>query len=270
MEDFADNLLILVIGGRNPIRIKPLKEQLDALKLPFRLIPAVYASAQDLSTRTDVAPEAIATMAMTPGEIGCALAHQHALATAEQAGAKHTLILEDDVELSPRLPSLLKRLAGLPSGYDVILLSRAKISRHEYARSSCYYPVRATSQIAGIRIGLTRRIRRSGASAYLVSASGVAKLREANNPVVMVADDWPHLISRVEILQTSPLLAFEDYLGRGSEIQHERSAAPLTARHLSLRKKTSLLLRGLLERLAFALLALRFRTRDPRQVLRKA
>ena len=263
------DLLVLVIAGRSRERTKPLLDQLSALQLPYQIIPAVYLDSESCQRipPTRVSPLAIKTMALS--EIGCALAHQDAYAAALSSGVAHALILEDDAEQSPSLAELLGELASLPA-YDVILLSRAKISRHEYRMSRWYYPVRAIFQTAGLRVGLTRRIRRSGTSAYLASADGLRKLQAANLPVCTLADDWPQFISRLEVLQTSPLAVYEDYLGKGSEVEPERTGMTLAARQIPLRKKASLLLRALLEKLAFALLALRYPPRDLRQIRRKA
>lgn len=270
MEGYPeDSLTILVISGRSPARTQPLLDQLAALKLPYRIIPAVYLDAESCQRLGPELVTPIAMKAMAASEIGCALAHQNACAAALAEGRAHTLILEDDAELSPALARLLAMRNALPD-YDVILLGRVKISRHEYRMSRWYYPVRTAFRIAGLRIGLTRRIRRSGALAYLVSMQGLQKLQAANLPVRTVADDWPQFIADLEVLQTAPLVAYEDYLGRGSEIEHERSGQPLSARQISFRKQTSLLLRALLERLAFALLALRHPPRDIRQIRRKA
>lgn len=260
--------LILVIAGRSRQRRQPLLDQLNTLGVRYRIIPAVYLdpeSARELPS-SQVTADAFERMALS--EIGCALAHQAAYACAQASGASHTLILEDDAVLSDRLPELLSRLHELPA-YDVILLSRAKISRHEYRFSRWYYPVSAAMRIGDIRIGLTRRTRRCGTSAYLVSSRALEKLCHSNLPVRTQADDWPQFMTDLEVLQCSPLLVYEDYLGKGSEIQHERSISLLAERHLSLRKQSSLLLRALIERLSLRLFAIRFSPRDRRQVRRK-
>ncbi|BBL77333.1 glycosyltransferase family 25 protein [Methylomagnum ishizawai] len=114
---------------RSPERRACMVEQLEALGLPFEIVPAVDGrrlSGADLAgvyslerARQRLGRE------LAAGEIGCALSHLRLLRRMVDENIESALILEDDAVITPALPGLLARRDGLPTDCELLLLYHA-------------------------------------------------------------------------------------------------------------------------------------------------
>ena len=102
-----DRLQTWVINlDRAPDRLERISMQLQRLGLPFTRLPAVDARALTADQRAALDEAGYRRkhgMAPLPGELGCYLSHLEALRLFLAGQAEFTLILEDDVLLTPAL-----------------------------------------------------------------------------------------------------------------------------------------------------------------------
>ena len=157
---------------RSPDRAAFMQAQLSRLGMPW-----VQRHQATDAAQLDVP----AGCPLLPGEYACFLSHLQVL---ERAPADaFTLVLEDDIELSPQLPEILARAvgAGLP-GFDIALLecqphfSLAHVSTLWDATSRHF--VGASRRIVGVDLMDARTYYKWGSTAYLVPPHGRARLLE--------------------------------------------------------------------------------------------
>ena len=169
--------VFLINLPRDEQRLAVMREQLDAIELPFEWVQAVYG--KDLSPAEKEAlydSERNAVdypLPMSPGEIGCYASHLEVwrrVAAAGECGQPFSLVLEDDVELLEQLPAVLQAVAALPPRWDMIKL----VGRdHEKLWQRWPLPEPATGT------DLVRYLRApSLTGAYLLSAVGARKLMQ--------------------------------------------------------------------------------------------
>jgi GR25 family glycosyltransferase involved in LPS biosynthesis len=156
-------------GGRT--RMKDMGVHLDKLGLQYQVIRGVHGKMLTPEERLAVATPICARWC-TPSTIGCAASHVLAWRDAVSSGRPYTLILEDDTELDPDTPKILKRLLPrLPKDADVLLLG-------------CYLcatdPRRGRS---GETIGMKRIRQFSGTHAYIITQKGARVLLEYATPI---------------------------------------------------------------------------------------
>lgn len=119
--------LTLVINlDRSPQRLATTAEQLDGLGIPWERLPAAEGRLFSLEdTELVDLPEFGRRHGKTPlhGELGCYLSHVWAMQRFLQTDCPYALILEDDVQISSRLPEVLKALAASAADWDMVKLS---------------------------------------------------------------------------------------------------------------------------------------------------
>ena len=107
-------------------RLARIREQLDALELPWTRLPAVDAR------RFTPEQQALLDAALyrrrhgmepAPGELGCYLSHVEVMRRFLDSRADFALVLEDDVLLGPSLPAVLEGLGRVASRWDMVKLS---------------------------------------------------------------------------------------------------------------------------------------------------
>lgn len=122
--------IVVINLERDVARLEHMRRQLGAVGLPFARFPAIEGRCvpEELRDYFDLCGPSL-----TAGEIGCYASHL-ALCDLVANGrvAAPLLVLEDDVEVGPELPILLRRLiTALPDGWDIVRLSyptkRAKV-----------------------------------------------------------------------------------------------------------------------------------------------
>lgn len=163
---------------RDAQRLAVMRQQLDAMQLPFEWVQAVYGKdltpAQRAALYDERANAARYHQVMTPGEIGCYASHLSVWQKLVESDAPFALVLEDDVELLPQLPAVLAAVAALPPRWDMIkLVGRDKESPWQR------WPLPASAQGTDL---IRYRRPPSLTGAYLVSREGAAKLLAAHRP----------------------------------------------------------------------------------------
>jgi glycosyl transferase family 25 len=111
---------------RAPERLARIRDQLQALNLPWTRLPAVDARA--LTTEQSACldePAYRRKHGMKPvlGELGCYLSHVQAMRLFLASSASFALVLEDDVLLHSSLPAVLQGLLANPQRWDMVKLS---------------------------------------------------------------------------------------------------------------------------------------------------
>ncbi len=156
-------------------------------------------------------------MSMSDSEIACYLSHIQAWQAVVDCAAPAALILEDDVEISPQLPSALPRLQALSPHFDALRLAsimpvRGQVLGHLLPEIACVLP----------------RKNISGTMGYCLSAKGAQRLLATYAPpkalINMPIDDaldryWQH---NLVVLALKPDLIWQ---GRNIEttIEHTQS-----------------------------------------------
>ncbi|GEO03213.1 hypothetical protein AAE02nite_08770 [Adhaeribacter aerolatus] len=119
----------------------------------------------------------------TPGEVGCFLSHYSVLKKIVDKQIPYALVLEDDVELSPRFPTLLNQVETEIKQGDVICFY---VSVPEPCRfykedqiDKDYFYIRPFQEELVV-----------GAAAYLVTNDAAQKLVQNIVPMDNVIDDW--------------------------------------------------------------------------------
>jgi glycosyl transferase family 25 len=100
---------------------------------------------------------------MSPAAFACSLSHLKALASLLETGAPLGLILEDDAELSSRLPAVLAAMEQSPPRFDIIRIEANP------------YPVRLQSAVRGSIAGVDLH----NAASWAVGSAGYLASRRA-------------------------------------------------------------------------------------------
>lgn len=105
-------------------RMQWMASQLARLGIEYTRIPAVLGTAlqdEDLARYRAQAPE------LTPGELGCALSHLAVWKTIAQSDVSHSLVMEDDVHISPHIKNLLESLPISEAQLGILKLEASPI-----------------------------------------------------------------------------------------------------------------------------------------------
>lgn len=111
---------------RAPERWASISTQLHRLGLPYERLPAVDARAFTPEQRAQLDEPAFRRlhgMTPLPGELGCYLSHVEAMRRHLASDAEFALVLEDDVQLTERLPAALQGLIAHADRWDMVKLS---------------------------------------------------------------------------------------------------------------------------------------------------
>jgi glycosyl transferase family 25 len=170
-----EGLGIWVINlDRAPQRLQRVREQLDALGLPFTRLAAVDARALAPAQRAALDEATYRRRhGMTPvwGELGCYLSHVEVMRAFLAGGWRAALVLEDDVLLHDTLPAVLRGLLARPGRWDMVKLSAVH-------RGTPVAVADLAPQAPGHRLAVMLS-RVTGSSAYLINrAAAQAYLRE--------------------------------------------------------------------------------------------
>lgn len=138
---------------------------------------------------------------LTKPELGCFLSHE-ALWRQIADGVDPVLVLEDDVMLSPRLPSLLDQVAGLAC---VDLLNLENFERRRFLTGE-----RRKLRDGLSVLGVARD--KSGSAAYLLWPAGARKLLLRAERGAAPVDAFLHGLKALASFQVEPALAMQVHL----------------------------------------------------------
>lgn len=165
-------------------RRERITQQLEALKLPYVISPAVYGkdlSEEELATSYDKERAIRISHDLTLGEIGCALSHVAVYREMLKNGVKHALILEDDASLGNDVPEVLSLLEKRYSENDsqIVLLNYIEKYKKIGAKvlSKNYSVVGHYGEI-------------HNAHGYFITLAAAKKLAKGLFPIWLVADQW--------------------------------------------------------------------------------
>jgi glycosyl transferase, family 25 len=111
---------------RAPDRLARIGAQLARVGMPFTRMPAVDARALSPAQRAaldDGAYRRKHGKEPVLGELGCYLSHVEVMRAFVAGGARHALVLEDDVIVHDGLPAVVSGLVARPERWDVVKLS---------------------------------------------------------------------------------------------------------------------------------------------------
>lgn len=168
-----------------------MQEQFTKLGLKYTRIDAVNGAKLDAS---DLAPcyserDAVETIGrrMTLPEIGTVFSHRAVYRKILDENVDCALVLEDDVEFSPALPTVLRALEHLPEDWDVVLLGHhPERSLFLEAGGSYWKRTQMTQELTCIRFSEFPY----GAYGYLVRRSGARKLVRALQQIRQPIDHY--------------------------------------------------------------------------------
>lgn len=122
-----DQIPVFIINlDSSPERYQHAEQQLQALGISAQRFRGVYG--KDLSAaEVDACYDKAANLqhfrrSLSPGEIGCYLSHRGVWQQMVDQHIEVAIVLEDDIEVDPRLPQAIGQVSGL-TGWDHIKLS---------------------------------------------------------------------------------------------------------------------------------------------------
>lgn len=202
-----DRLQTWVINlDRAPERLQRISEQLQRVGLPFERIAAVDARALTAEQRAalDVAAyRRLHGMEPLPGELGCYLSHVQAMQCLLESDAEFSLVLEDDVLVTDRLPGALRGLIAHAARWDMCKLSAV--------HSGTPQPVCEVAPGQHLAVMLSRC---TGSSAYLMNRRAAQAYARGLLPMQLpydhVFDQGWRFGLKVRLLTPTPCVHDED------------------------------------------------------------
>ena len=193
-------LPVFVINlDRRPDRWKTISARLNQLNIRFTRVTAI-----DMLNVKSSGP-------LTNGETACAMSHCAALRTFLETGQHAAMILEDDVEMSPNITTVLGGTDWWPHGACLIKLDNPDEKPRVMGPCCGQTPTgRFLHQVM---------LSQAGGGAYLVSRLAAEKAIEACNPLVLPIDivlfDLRHSQAARDMrpLQVVPAMALHDHEG---------------------------------------------------------
>lgn len=180
-------------------RKKFISQQLDQLRLPYEIIPAVNGkelSEQEMMASYD-RQKALSTgfHDLAPAEIGCALSHISVYRKMIENNIPYALILEDDALLSTDLPQVLADLPGKLNQLEshIVILSHVpRYQKHTIRALNNQFKLAKSYKSIG------------GAYGYFLTQAAAQAMLNYLYPVWSVADKWEYVdddkIARIEAL----------------------------------------------------------------------
>lgn len=165
---------------RAPDRWASITTQLQRLGLPHERLPACDARAFTAEQRAQLDEPAFRRlhgMTPLPGELGCYLSHVEAMRRHLASDAEFALVLEDDAQLTERLPSALQGLMAHAGRWDMVKLSAV--------HSGTPQPYLEVAPGQWLAVMLSRC---TGSSAYLMNRRAAAAYAEGLLPMQLPYD----------------------------------------------------------------------------------
>ena len=177
--------IYLINLDRDQARLRQVTQQLQTARLPFTRLPAVdgrQLPPSAVQRLYDVSTNARCYHSdLSPGELGCYASHLSAWRQLLESGEDMALVLEDDVEVSPRLGQVLQALAALPPRWDMIKLAGRPREKPLRRWPLNQWPLPALPGLDASAVSLIsyRRVP-SLTAGYLLSRSGAEWLLKAH------------------------------------------------------------------------------------------
>ena len=185
--------------------------QLGRLGLPFEFIDAVDGRAEMPAGSSRLGTLLEIGRTMTGTEVGCALSHAAAYRRLVDSPAGVGLILEDDVDIDPRLIDLVTAIDQLPPGWDIVTLFHGMRTQ-----------LAGPTQPVATEVAVRRLLHSFGTVGYILNHEAAAQLVERTDPVRLPADEllFRPGVSSLRTYATIPPLVRDgafDSLIRGSD-----------------------------------------------------
>lgn len=109
-------------------RWEHMRSQLDALNIPYTRIEGVYGDqlTDPVDGYNERKYQVLTGKETNKREIGCYFSHMRALQTFLDSGLPYALILEDDIQLPPRITALLSESIAHASKWDMLRLTSSR------------------------------------------------------------------------------------------------------------------------------------------------
>lgn len=182
----------------------------EVSKLPWEV---VGVDGRELAREPEFSAR-VAGSNLSPGAIGCALAHRRAYERMQETGLSAAMVVEDDVQLPENIDQIARELANRIRPGEVIQLHNPMIGKSRFSR-------RNADQVLGMRLiyPMSPRSIRS-ASAYIITLQAAKRIFDLNNKPKFDADHWDAFydsgcVSSYRILHPSPCrwVPFESVIG---------------------------------------------------------
>lgn len=140
---------------------------------------------------------------LSPGQIGCALAHCKAYSRMEELGLQAAVIVEDDVQLPEKFDDVIEQAIRAIRPGEVISLHNPMMEKNSFSSVGA----QALMGMSLLYPMSPRSIRST--SAYVITIAAARNILRANDPVQHVADHWDAfydngLVETYRILHPSP------------------------------------------------------------------
>ncbi len=173
-------------------RRKLISEQLDKLNLKYTFFDAVLGSQiYDIpSEYSDSLAHKNENRPLTKGEVGCAASHRNLYSLISQSEEPYALILEDDAQINPDLPSFLAAIEPHLKDSMIVTLERC----------DCYKKKNALSIYKDYKMVEPKFIREGSiaqTAGYIITKQAAELIKDINKPVSFPADSWGHYIGKV-------------------------------------------------------------------------
>lgn len=175
--------------ARDSVRRTHMREQLEKRGLSAEFIPAVdgrMLSAEDRTLYSREKALRIYGVEMMDTEIACALSHYRLYERIVRDDIDVALIMEDDIELSPQFPGIVRALAGDPAPEWLVVRLESMRPRVRAAESSKF----AGKKIRAFPDGELYRLQTHvlGLGAYVIRKEGAQRMIDYARPIFMSSD----------------------------------------------------------------------------------
>lgn len=181
----ADLPPIWVISlARSAVRRRSAERSFAAAGIPMELFDAVDGRALDPAERRRYSRwRALYEIGrdLTLGDLGCSLSHIRVYERMVAEGVPEVVVVEDDVQPTPALATILEARAALPADWEVVTL-------HSLFASADPRPRPGPPIAGGYRVCTYGRIP-FGTQCYLISLAGARRALEVAYPVRMPPDE---------------------------------------------------------------------------------
>ncbi|MBX9747780.1 MAG: glycosyltransferase family 25 protein [Hyphomonadaceae bacterium] len=218
---------IVINLDRDATRMAHMRRQLDGLGMLFSRFAAIDGAAMPKDLQLYFAsPSAF----LSPGEIGCYASHLILCDRIVRGEIEApVLVLEDDVELSAKLPFLLRRLiAELPADWDMVRLSRpSKRAEMRVARLDAVHDLVRYTHVP------------TSTGAYLISRQGAEKFLAPRTRTLPIDQDLRRVWAwRLNMFGVTPTPVRADVLEQSSiNLSGVAHASAIARRHASMRRQ---------------------------------
>jgi hypothetical protein len=201
------SIRLIVVGDKNQIRSNSLEATISVTGCCIFSEPvSICDTDRNIVQVDESASKLLMGRSLTDGELGCALAHRQAIASAVQIVQNDTdiswaLIVEDDADLSPELLQSidLELTLFIPASPTTVSF---------YSPQRCESPVNRKNSNSG-EDPQRSRVRDVGAVCYAINRTGLLTIQPfLSDPISFVAD-WPIYFLKLDFYNSQKNLVCE-------------------------------------------------------------